>query len=199
MKGISTQIDLTNSNPMQLGATAPKFGNRRGMRDAHLARSCVGGLKLRFARRYMAAQGLRPSPTDWEGCFAAWENWEWGVKKFSCLSQAPWKFWAPSFPKISQSAGGGFPIRRGTAKGRATGPTTHEARFNVASATAQTREARPRQFPCLGAVAPKSAGLAWKESGILPFAHLLPLHALHVLHGSSYLNWISRTSVRAGD
>ena len=101
MKGISTQIGLTNSNPMQLGATAPKFGNHRVMRDAHLARSCVGGLKLRFVRRYMAAQGLRPSPTDWEGCFAAWENWEWGVKKFRCLSQAPWKFLGPSFPKIS--------------------------------------------------------------------------------------------------
>ena len=59
------------------------------------------------------------------------------------------------FPKNSQAAEGGFPIGRGTAKGRATGPTTHEARFNVASDAAQTREARPRQFPCLGAVAPK--------------------------------------------
>ena len=33
-----------------------------GMRCAHLARSCRGGLKLRFARRPMAAQGLRPPP-----------------------------------------------------------------------------------------------------------------------------------------
>jgi hypothetical protein len=47
-----------------------------GMRDAHLAQSCYGGLKLRFVRRPMAAQGLRPPPPDWEGCFAALENWE---------------------------------------------------------------------------------------------------------------------------
>ena len=40
------------------------------------------------------------------------------------------------------------------AKGRATGLTPHEAR-KVASDTAQTREARPRQVPCLGAVAPQ--------------------------------------------
>ena len=46
------------------------------MRDAHLAQPCRVGLKLRFARRPMAAQGLRPPPPDWEGCFAAWENWE---------------------------------------------------------------------------------------------------------------------------
>jgi hypothetical protein len=45
-----------------LGATAPNLGNRRGMRDAHLAQPCRGGLKLRFARRPMAAQGLRPPP-----------------------------------------------------------------------------------------------------------------------------------------
>ncbi len=54
------------------------------------------------------------------------------------------------FPKppeaVSQSAG--------AAKGRAAGLTPHEACFNVASGAAQTREARPRQFPCLGAVAP---------------------------------------------
>ena len=157
MQEISIHIDIASNqyNPMRLGATAPDFGNRRGMRDAHSAQSCVGGLKLRFARRYRTAQGLRPPPADWEGCFAAWENWEWEVRKSKCLSQAPRRFGRPSFPKIFQSAEGGFPICRGTAKGRATGPTTHEACFNVAWGTAQTREARPRQFPCLGAVAPK--------------------------------------------
>ncbi len=41
-------------------ATAPILGNRRGMRDAHLAQPCRVGLKLRFARRPMSAQGLRP-------------------------------------------------------------------------------------------------------------------------------------------
>ena len=48
------------------------LGNRRGMRDAHLAQPCRVGLKLRFVRRPMTAQGLRPPPADWEGCFAAW-------------------------------------------------------------------------------------------------------------------------------
>ena len=53
----------------------------------------------------------------------------------------------PNLPEaVSQSAG--------AAKGRATGQTPHEACFNVASGTAQTREARPRQFSCFGAVAP---------------------------------------------
>ena len=56
-----------------------------------------------------------------------------------------------NFPKppeaLSQSAG--------AAKGRAAGLMPHEACFNVALGTAQMREARPRQFPCLGAVAPK--------------------------------------------
>ena len=44
------------------GATAPNLGNRRGMRGAHLAQPCLVGLKLRFARRLMPAQGLRPPP-----------------------------------------------------------------------------------------------------------------------------------------
>jgi hypothetical protein len=45
-----------------LGATAQNLGNRRGMRNAHLALSRRGGLKLRFARRPMTAQGLRSPP-----------------------------------------------------------------------------------------------------------------------------------------
>ena len=53
------------------------------------------------------------------------------------------KTYIPDFhpPKaVSQSAG--------AAEGRATGPTTHEACFNVAEGTAQPREARgPGSFP----------------------------------------------------
>ena len=40
-----------------------------------------------------------------------------------------------------------FPNLPGAAKGRATGLTPHGACFNVASDTAQTREARPGSFP----------------------------------------------------
>ncbi len=42
-----------------------------GMRDAHPAPACLVGPKLRFARRRMPAQGLRPPRPDWEGCSAA--------------------------------------------------------------------------------------------------------------------------------
>ena len=55
----------------------------------------------------------------------------------------------PAFPCCEAA----FPICRGTAEGRATGPTTHEARFNVASGSSRPREARPRQFSRFGAVA----------------------------------------------
>ena len=148
MQEISSQVGSIECNPMRLGATAPNLRNRRGMRDAHLTLSCCCGLKLRFARRPMTASGLRPFPTDWEGCFAAWENWE------SCGWSLVWNGLEISkdFP-ISRRR---FPNQPGTAKGRATGTTTHEARFNVAWATTQTREARSRLFPCFGAVAPKT-------------------------------------------
>ena len=61
----------------------------------------------------------------------------------------------PAFPCCEAA----FPICRGTAEGRATGPTTHEARFNVASGSSRPREARPRQFPWSGAVAPPRGNL----------------------------------------
>ena len=46
-----------------------------------------------------------------------------------------------------------LPNLPGAAEGRATGPTAHEARFNVASGSSRPREARPRQFSRFGAVA----------------------------------------------
>ena len=153
---------------MRRGRYRADLGSRRGMRDAHPARSCLGGLKLRFARRPMTSQGLRPPPTDWEGCFAAWKTGKVVVSlPLALRASDPIQI---TFEVIDESLvwngleiSKDFPSRRrrfpnqpGTANGRAAGTTTHEARFNVAWATAQTREARSRLVPCLGAVAPKA-------------------------------------------
>ena len=52
------------------------------MRDAHLAQSCRGGLKLRFAHRPMTAQGLRPPRRIWK---AASQHGKTGKIKASSL------------------------------------------------------------------------------------------------------------------
>ena len=100
-------------------------------------------------------QGLAPAPV---GTFPASPDWK--ARRSGGMGKLGKEWLAVRVAKAKTSRN--FPSRRrrfpnltGAAKGRATGLTPHEARFNVASGSAQTREARPRQFPCLGAVAPK--------------------------------------------
>ena len=141
------------------GATAPNIGNRRGMRGAHPARACLVGLKLRFARRRMPAQGLRPPPPDWEGCFAAWENWE--RKSHGKMIEGSLSAHASSilgaFLNFPSRRNGGLPNLPGTAKGRAPGTTPHEACFNVAL----ERRSRAKRAPAVSLLRRGSASLPW--------------------------------------
>ena len=132
--------------PWRWGATAPDFGNRRGDAQCASCAACLDGLKLRFARRRMPAQGLRP-PAGLGRLLRSTGKLGKGSPTENCLREVFPLMLQTSLglSKAFQAAEGGFPICRGWPRVVRRG----RRHMKLASMWRGTRRSRAKRAPAV--------------------------------------------------